>query len=172
MSIIRTWQNPIMTMKVLIVEFPLQSIFSTIHISSILAAIIGGVLGFASSYYIQKRKEKIKKNNIRLALISELETNSIFFDIWVEKVIDESTPTPELLQSTIVFENNVTQIGDLNREEIESTVNYYSYMLSFDKIVNNISGSEDVDEDIEQLLESIDSMRKKAIDELKNNLDA
>lgn len=159
------------TIKMLILELSLQSIFSTIHISSILAVFVGGVLGFSSSYYIQKRKEKIKKNNIRLALISELETNSIFFDIWVEKVRDESISTPELLQSTIVFENNVTQIGNLNRDEIESTVNYYSYMLSFDKIVKNISGSEEVDEDIEQLLDSIDSMRKKAIEELKSDLD-
>jgi hypothetical protein len=137
--------------------------FSTIHLSSVIAVLIGAILGFTSSYLLNLRRERIRQQNLRMALISELETSRTFFDIWVDAVRDIDSEPPEPIISTVVYENNLENIGHLTENEIDALVDYYSYIISFKKVINGMDEMSFSDGDSAELLNRVKRLRETAL---------
>lgn len=132
---------------------------SSFNISSFLGLFIPGLITVGGSFYIYNRRRRDKRERLRAALRAELVQMHHIEKLpekWEDagfdpdgdnKKLDASVVPTSSHISTHVYEANVNSLGELETDEVEAIVEFYTMILYLKDIMDMISGGEDVPSD-------------------------
>jgi hypothetical protein len=150
--------------------------------SSTLNTVLGVVLGFGASTFLNLRQENRKNRNqainTRKALISELESMNLFFVVLTG--IDYSHPQSDKFSeivSTTSYESNLPQIGNLTPVEVRKVVSFYSALQRVRTMIKMAAGTDPEDTITgevmgpdERTASLLNNMWHSCIEELRKNI--
>lgn len=150
--------------------------------SSTLNTVLGVILGFGASTFLNLRQENRKSRNqainTRKALISELESMNQFFVVLTG--IDYSHSQSDKFSrmvATTAYESNLPQIGNLTPVEVRKVVSFYSALQRVRTLIEMAAGTDPEDTisgevmgPDERTASLLNSLWHSCIEELRNNI--
>ncbi|MFC4551761.1 hypothetical protein ACFO3H_15720 [Halorussus sp. GCM10023401] len=127
-------------------------------------AMVGALTQIGLGWWNRRRSRK----NLRLALRSEIQSQMALDmddpgDLTAYDDLSEVFPSP-------VYESNTQEIGQLSNEEAQKISQFYTALMAHRGMTGQQSSGEENEEATEEMTESVEGLRTRAIDAINDNL--
>jgi len=144
-----------------------------IELGSILTSIISGIITIVvtviAGLLLYAKRDFDRVQNMRRAFITELETVDLPTRV---DIGDRKIPLPydSKLLPTTVYESNTSNIGKLDKEEVESIVDFYSLAQNPSHIKEVMVEFDEFDNDPQADITRLEEKRELAVENLRSGL--